>query len=473
MNLLRLLNPLFLIELLTFHGGGKGGGAPAAPDYVGAANAQSAASQELATQNTWANRPTQNTPWGSTFWTTGQQTDPATGQPVTTWTQNQTLDPALQGALNDQLAIQSGKSQLAGSFMGRVANEYSQPFNWQGLPGMANTPQAQFTYGRNMQTGVQGQPLDTSKVGQTTYTTNEPAFAQQRMDYFNAGLERMAPSHQRQEDQTRTMLANQGLTPGSEAYNTELERLHQQQAGERWNALEQSGQEQQRMQNMLLGQQQQAFGQAGQSQQMQNAALQGQFGQNMQQGQFYNQAQQQMFGQDQAANAQNYQQMMQQANYQNQLRQQAIAEQAMARGMSLNEMNALLSGQQVSVPGMPGFNTATSGQAPNLLGAAQAQGQYGLGMANLGQQESSNFWGGLGQLAGTGAQLYGMGFFSDARLKSNVKRVGTHPRGIGIYEYDIFGTRERGVMAHEVYEVAPHLVSTHPSGYLMVNYGGL
>jgi hypothetical protein len=60
---------------------------------------------------------------------------------------------------------------------------------------------------------------------------------------------------------------------------------------------------------------------------------------------------------------------------------------------------------------------------------------------------------------------------SDRRLKSNIERVGTHPLGIGIYEYDIFDRRERGVMAQEVEQVMPSAVIEHPSGFKMVNYG--
>ena len=63
--------------------------------------------------------------------------------------------------------------------------------------------------------------------------------------------------------------------------------------------------------------------------------------------------------------------------------------------------------------------------------------------------------------------------FSDRRLKSNIVRVGTHPLGIGIYEYDIFGERQRGVMADEVLEVMPEAVMTADNGYMMVNYGML
>ena len=60
---------------------------------------------------------------------------------------------------------------------------------------------------------------------------------------------------------------------------------------------------------------------------------------------------------------------------------------------------------------------------------------------------------------------------SDARLKSNIERVGTHKTGVGVYEYDKFGKRERGVMAQEVEKVMPEAVSTHPSGFKQVAYG--
>jgi hypothetical protein len=63
--------------------------------------------------------------------------------------------------------------------------------------------------------------------------------------------------------------------------------------------------------------------------------------------------------------------------------------------------------------------------------------------------------------------------FSDARLKSNIVRVGEHPIGIGVYEYDIFGRRERGVLAQELLRVAPERVSVHVSGFYMVDYKGL
>ena len=77
---------------------------------------------------------------------------------------------------------------------------------------------------------------------------------------------------------------------------------------------------------------------------------------------------------------------------------------------------------------------------------------------------------GLFSLGGAGMMAHAM---SDRRLKSNIKRVGTHPLGVGIYEYDIFNRREIGVMAQELMQVKPEAVAVHPSGYLMVNYGAI
>jgi len=173
-----------------------------------------------------------------------------------------------------------------------------------------------------------------------------------------------------------------------------------------------------------------------------------------------NAAQSQAFGLNQAY-----------ANQQNTLRQQAIAEQAQRRGMSLNEMNALLSGQQVQMPTMPTFNAAGRSETPQLLNAAQSQYSAALDAANARNAGMSNVFGGLTSL---GAGALGGGFsFSDIRLKSNIRRIGTHCVGVSVYEYDIFGHRERGVIAQELQRVRPDLVRQHDSGYLTVNYGAL
>ena len=63
---------------------------------------------------------------------------------------------------------------------------------------------------------------------------------------------------------------------------------------------------------------------------------------------------------------------------------------------------------------------------------------------------------------------------SDRRLKSNIVRIGTHPQhGIGIYDYDIDGRRDTGVMAQELLSVLPAAVSLGHDGFLRVDYSAL
>lgn len=80
---------------------------------------------------------------------------------------------------------------------------------------------------------------------------------------------------------------------------------------------------------------------------------------------------------------------------------------------------------------------------------------------------------GIADLIGTGLSAASLFKLSDIRLKSNIVKVGEHPKGFGIYEYDKFGQRERGVMAQEVEKIMPEAVATHESGYKMVNYSML
>ena len=128
------------------------------------------------------------------------------------------------------------------------------------------------------------------------------------------------------------------------------------------------------------------------------------------------------------------------------------------RGQVLNELQALRSNQQVA---MPQFGSTQSGAsvAPANVGA-NTWNSYNAGQAQATQQANT-----IGQIA----QMAAM-FFSDRRLKSNIVRIGTHPLGIGLYEYDIFGERQRGVMADEVESVLPEAVTEHESGFKMVNY---
>jgi hypothetical protein len=331
---------------------GKKSSPPPAPDYTALAEKTASSNQYAQDRADWANRPTINTPWGSQSWQSKAAVDPSTGKPVTAWTQNTQLNPQSQEALNAQMALDTGKSQLAQSFMGRVAQDYAKPFDMSGLPSRAGSPQDNLpSMGGDISAGVG----DASR---------------QRVE--KGMLERLRPEQQFQTEALDTKLVNQGLTPGSKAY----ERAKQQQADQfsrdQYNALMLGGQEQMNQFNMAKGA-----------------------------GEYANQQNQQQFGQN-----------LQAGNFQNQNRQQALAEQALQRGMSLNEMNALLTGTQVGMPQMPNFSQSAPAGSVNYSGAGGQQYNAAMNNYNAQQQQQQGLFGGLAGLAGMGANLYGLSMFA-------------------------------------------------------------
>jgi hypothetical protein len=466
---------------------GSKGSAPAAPDYLGAATAQAQASEKATTAQNFANRPTINTPLGTQSWATAASTDPATGQNVTSWTQNNSLAPGLQSALNSQVGLQNDRSKLATGFMGRVEDEYTQPFDYAGLPKMAtlNKPGDLDTKMTEYAPSI-GTAFNFSNPQETLTTTDNPALPQFDSSYrdtvANQLMQKMQPVHDYQKRQTEAQLSNMGFRAGTEGYDRELNNLNSRQAAERYNALDASGAEAQRLYNMQMGGRQQAFNEDLSGGNFANQAAQQGYNQNLGAQQFANQAYGQASALDLAKMAAQNQAMQQQyglnnqfVNTQNQVRQQAIAEEAQRRGMSLNEMNALLSGQQVNMPNMPSFNAAGRSETPQILNATQMGYDAQLGAYNASQAANANTMGGLFSLGGAALSnpaMTGM-MFSDRRLKSNIKRVGEHKIGVGIYSYMMMGFAQHGVIAQEVAVVRPDLVKRHANGYLMVDYGGL
>lgn len=152
-----------------------------------------------------------------------------------------------------------------------------------------------------------------------------------------------------------------------------------------------------------------------------------------------------------------------------QRRKDAIAEMLSQRQVPLNEVTALMSGSQVQNPfATPGYSQGAQAAPAPVYGAAQAAGQYGTDVYNAKVGSQNALMQGAFGLGSAG--LLAM---SDIRLKSNIHRIATHPLGIGIYEYDIAGRHEVGVMAQEVLQVKPEAVVTMPNGFYAVNYGAL
>jgi len=294
---------------------------PAAPDYTSAANAQGQQNLQAAQTQTQLNRPNQNTPWGSQTWSQ----DPNNANQ---WTSNITLDPSQQNLLNSQNQMSQGLADVAQQNLGRVGQAESQPFDTSQLPALSGAPQ----------------------------TTNIDNLGVDRQKYEDAMMARQNQGFNQQQESLNQQLANQGVTPGSDAYNRAYQPLNQSRVDAQNQAYLASGQEQSRM-----------FGLGNQ-----------QFNQNLQANQFGNQA-----------------------------RQQGIQEQSYLRSQPLNELNALRSGSQVNAPQFSQYNNAgTVMPAPTFQGA---QANYGAANGIYGQNTGTynNTLGGLFSLGGSLASMYG------------------------------------------------------------------
>ena len=324
------------------------------PDYMGLAEQQGELNREANLNQTYANRPTQYTPWGYTSWQANPYTDPGSGEQVTRWEQTQGLTPELQEILNKQIALQGGRTDIAGGLTSRMANEFGTAMDWGGLTPLAQSPMQQYTMPESYE-GVQG-------IG-------DPTRMRQRAEnaFYDKGMSRLQPQFEGQGNALEVKMRNQGLGPEDEAWKANMEGLNNQQT-------DAYGQLQYDATRAGLGEQSQLWNQGLQGRQQGVSEANNQFNQAL------------------GSNAQNYQQNLQSANYANALRQQQMTEAMQQRGFSLNEINALLSGQQVNAPQMPNFATAQQAAPANVYQAGVDQGNF---------DQMTDPTGGLMSLAGT------------------------------------------------------------------------
>jgi hypothetical protein len=502
--------------------------APAAPDYKQAAIDQGAANVETARVQSKLNNPNVYTPYGTQLVSYSGDTPTIT----------QSLTPAAQKTLNEQQNVQYQLAALGNKGTQLAGKVLDKPFNFggpavqtsfnQGGPLQSAPSAGQYGLAGAVNPSAYGQAsgIDAGQYGMAQGGVNAPNLASS-LDLsnvakmpINAGMtaqeaimSRLEPSLQKNRVSTETQLINQGLRPGTEAYNNAAQLLGQQENDARQQAvlqgigLDLSANQQgygQALQNAGFGNQaqlssfganlqnQQAanqaiaqnYGQGVNAQQMQNQAIAQNFGQGTSAQQMQNQAIGQNYGQgmssaqsQNAIEAQRYNQALQGAQFGNTAQQQALAQAIQGRQMPLNEISALMSGSQIQNPQFQAYAGSNIAAAP-IYGAAQQQGQAAQNTYNQQVAQQNANTAGMFNLGGSvlGAAGSAGGFgalFSDRRLKSNIVKVGDHPLGIGIYEYDIFGNRERGVMAQELMQVMPDAVHQHSSGYFMVDYGRL
>ena len=327
-----------------------------APDYTGAAQATAAGNKDAVMYQTAANRANQITPWGNQTWH---------GMPGSAgYGQETTLSPNQQAIFDNQEQIQDQRQQAALGLGDRMRQEMQRPDDfYNNLPDVAGTPDVP-TYGEGLTGfGQGGQQMQVQGMQSSQY---DPRFAQQAYD---RQLSLIQPTHADQQERQEVALRNQGLTPGTQAYDTALGNLRMQQ-GEELNALSADAVDRGR------AEQQSEFSRSMEAGGQRFDQEQARFGAQMDQGAMYDKQRAQQVVEQLGFGGQAFTQQMQQQDQQNALRQRAIAEQQGREVSALNLQNASTSGQQVGMPQMPAYNTADRWQGPDYLGAANMQGQF-------------------------------------------------------------------------------------------------
>lgn len=192
------------------------------------------------------------------------------------------------------------------------------------------------------------------RFGAGTVPTAVDDTSRQRVE--EAILSRLEPQYQQDENRMRNQLLSQGLEVGTPAYAAELDRLARAQNDARMQAVLAGGTEESRQVGLNANLQQQAF-----------------------------------------------QQGLQGSQFDNQTRQQMLAEMMYLRNLPLNELNALRSGGQVSMPTFGSYYTNNASPAP-VFDAAGQQANYNMGIYN-GQVSGSNAL--LGGLVRLGTAAFG------------------------------------------------------------------
>ena len=412
---------------------GKGAPSPPpAPSPAATAAAQTASNVETAQTQGVINHPNQITPYGSSWWSQPYGTDQ--------WMNITELAPSQQTMLDqaNQAGIKYGQLGLMSLGQAADAMQKSLPIGSappapNALPVSSinpypqwNTPEVRFTNNTVSPTIMQ-----TGSVPDYVQRAADATSGQVGMDARNAAqaalMARLNPTLQNDTARLDTQLRNQGLVPGSDAYNKAMEVLGQNQNDARLGVIAQAGQEQalqSQIANTAFQAQNQRFNDllnlknSGFQQQLQAAA----YGLNQNQQNFGQDLAQKNFWQSQAG--QNFSQQLQAAQYGNStqaqnfsqqqaLRNQFIQEALLQRQTPLNETAALLSGQQIQYPQF-GATPQTTVQPTDVIGAtglAQQQNQANYNAQVQANSAANQGLFGLGSSLAGGWALAGFPFF--------------------------------------------------------------
>ncbi len=464
-------------------GSGKGGKAPKAPDYASLAKQDAEQQRITAEQLTKSNRPNQTDQYGNTLtWSQG---------PGGEWNQSVNLSPDQKARQDQNLWFRDIAASGYGNALKGVTSQGS--FQAPDTLGYSDFGGAYKPGGGGGGGGVSGPNMDlkfdplskfkngAGEIGNFDRSQGDRVAS----DMYESVMSRNRPEQARVQEALDVKLRQQGLQPGTEAFDRAMK-----------NALTSFGDVNSKAALDATGAGYQAAGDIYNT----NLAGQGQrYDQEL--GVWEAEAQRQKQLADQklgvgALQSQNYatssaastaraNAAAQERSAYNQFllgkAQQTQSEQQQRYGQALTNYNqpaqraSLLAGFMGGnpEPNFAGFSGATGYNPASMSNAAQSGFEAGMGKYSSDQGKKGN-------TLNAGASVAGAALMSDQRLKDHIEPlIGRDAlialMHLGGYEYDWKdgSGHDMGVIAQEVAEVLPNLVERVESGHLAVRYQGL
>lgn len=393
--------------------------APKAPDYSGLAKSDAEQQRITANELTRANRPTQIDAQGNRM----DWSQDAAGN----WTQKETLNPEAA----------AGNAAMQTELYKRMAAAGAQP----GFKPPDTLKYSDATGGYLYDAMNQAGPI-------ANFDANTGKAVADAM--YESSMSRLRPENERTQSSIDNKLRQQGLQPGTEAYDRAMKNLMTSQGDVTSKlALDSTGAGYQSAMDMY------------------RTALEGQ-GQRFSQEASINEQNRARQGQRYDQSAGNAGRRMQE---QGQRFNQALttSQAPMNEAMGYQQLFAGRPGSQFQ-----GFSGATGYNPASMTNAAQNTYNAKMGAANASAGKNNN-------LLQTGATLGGAAIMaSDMALKENIQPLDGKASlavllKLGGYEYSWKDTGEEamGVLAQEVEKVLPDLVVRAKEGHLMVDYAGI
>ena len=214
-----------------------GKSSPDTPDVEAAAERQGEYDRQTARDTTYADRPNQQNPFGNLEWSTSMGIDPATGEPVTLWDQRQTLNPEIQGMLNQELGMMRGRQDVGQQINSRIGAEMGGAPNWDQFGQAQDLEYSGLEIGQavNQSGGIQSDPGGSEYSSSATdaflnYNDQAGSFyfdpnttrAQAEENAYNKDKMRLDPRYASMQEQIDIRLRNQGLRPGDQSYEAQM-----------------------------------------------------------------------------------------------------------------------------------------------------------------------------------------------------------------------------------------------------------